>query len=164
MIANVKLATVILNRNWCIVFVHDHFLELTGWKKEEILKKDWIEIFTIPEKKHRAQDIRRMLISGKVEIKKYVEAEIITKTGQRLKIGWHISILRNLDGRFIGLSLTGTSSLAVKDEEVVMNVSRKRSKSDEPKTSSRKDFLNNTTSLWSLSPEALPVPTKTMQV
>lgn len=46
---NMHLIAVMLDRNTVLTYCNDHFLRLTGWRSEEILNRNWFEIFVPPE-------------------------------------------------------------------------------------------------------------------
>jgi len=148
MLSNVKLASIMLNRDWKVVFVNSRFLELTGWSKEEVMDRDWVETFVPYEKRQKERLIRTNLLQGLVELRKYVENEILTKKGTRLRIGWNNTILKDVRGEIVGISLTGTSSLAnTRDDE--LSFSRKRSVSETVRENNNSSSDMNGAPLWS---------------
>lgn len=91
-----------------IVFTNKHFLELTGWKEEEILGQDWIECFIPPETR---QDIRRVfnqvMGSGSTTGFSTYENEILTRNGERRKVAWSNVLTRDPDGNIVDVTCLG---------------------------------------------------------
>ncbi|HYG33219.1 MAG TPA: PAS domain S-box protein, partial [Clostridia bacterium] len=49
MLEHVHLASIMLDVERRIIFINDFLLRLTGWKKEEVLGKDWFKLFVPPD-------------------------------------------------------------------------------------------------------------------
>ncbi len=106
LLTTIELIAVVLDRDGCITFCNDFLLSRTGWKREEILGKDWFELF-IPE------DIRRDLRQGfdlrvhTTSINPHHENDILSRDGRRLTIRWNNTMLRDSAGKAIGTASIG---------------------------------------------------------
>lgn len=88
----------LLNRKGC---------EILGCRPEEVLGKDWIETF-VPERFHgRFKEILQSLMAGEDERFNRFEAPVMTRRGEERVIQWHNSILRDENGRAIGIICSG---------------------------------------------------------
>ncbi|MBM4399624.1 MAG: PAS domain S-box protein [Candidatus Cloacimonetes bacterium] len=106
LLENIELISVILDTNGNILFCNQYLLSLTGWTYNEVINKNWFELF-IPEDIINVlkDEVFDNLISGKVE--KFYENDILTKNGDRRSIAWSNSILTDVSGNNIGVSSIG---------------------------------------------------------
>ena len=49
----VNLVAIMLGRDGSISFCNDYFLQLTGWKAEEVIGKNWFDLIVPPEERER---------------------------------------------------------------------------------------------------------------
>jgi PAS domain S-box-containing protein len=49
MLRNLELVAMMLDRDARITYCNDYLLRLTGWRREEVIGRDWIELFMPPE-------------------------------------------------------------------------------------------------------------------
>ena len=103
----IKMVAVSLDIKGNITFVNDFLLELTGYKKNEVIGKNWFGTF-IP------QEIKNSLHDGVFEgtlknnnFPPYHENEIITKKNQRRLIAWNNTVLHYPGGKIIGVTSIG---------------------------------------------------------
>src|SRR4051794_18680402 len=82
MLENMALASVMLNAQGKIVFVNSHLLDITGWKREEVMRRDWVDVFIPPERREKTRNTFLLVSSGIVEVSPYTENEILTKDGK----------------------------------------------------------------------------------
>jgi len=104
---NVKLVTAILDNQNRITFCNDFLLQLLGWKREEIIGRDWFDTFVPIEVRERD---RHITLKRSLELNTtayFGESELLTKSGEHRSILWNITILLNLDGSKAGLAVIG---------------------------------------------------------
>ena len=106
MLETVDLTAVMLDSHCRITFCNDFLLTQTGWTRDEIIGRDWFNVF-IPE------DERGGVLAVNESIKAesiipHFENHILTKKGERLLIAWNNTVLRTADG-----SVAGTASIGV---------------------------------------------------
>jgi len=107
MLENMALASVMLNAQGKIAFINSYLLEITGWKREEVVRCDWVDKFIPVERREKTRNTFVLVGSGIVEISPYVESEILTKDGKLITIGWSNTIMRDANGNFVGVSSIG---------------------------------------------------------
>ncbi|MFA4957597.1 MAG: PAS domain S-box protein [Candidatus Methanoperedens sp.] len=100
---DVNMVAVTLDTDGKITFANDFLLGLTDWTRDEVMGKDWFNIFVPPE-----QGVKDVFISAIK--KKYLPLHfinhIMTKTGELRLISWNNIMLFDIDGR-----ITGTASI-----------------------------------------------------
>jgi PAS domain S-box-containing protein len=100
MLESVRLATVMLDVHGNITFCNSYLLGLTGWRREEVLGKNWFDMFLPPEVKGGVAALfQEKLING--SFPRYYENDILTRQGERRTIAWNNSFLRDPDGNVI---------------------------------------------------------------
>ncbi|HEX3631734.1 MAG TPA: EAL domain-containing protein [Casimicrobiaceae bacterium] len=105
MLGNVKLASVMLDRDARITYCNDFLLELTGWRREDVLGQDWLETFIPPGR----DDVRRVfdaLIADDASASHH-ENEILTRSGKQRLMRWNNTVLRAPSGEAIGTASIG---------------------------------------------------------
>ena len=106
LLEEVRLATLICDRDGQITFCNDFLLARTGWSRAEVLGRDWIETFVAPEQRDtlRAQfDKRGIEDAGPA----YYECSIATRDGRIRVFQWNNTALRDEAGQIIGMASIG---------------------------------------------------------
>lgn len=101
MLEEVKLIAVILDKDGNITFCNDFLLKLTGWEREEVLGRNWFDIFVPEDKREKAKKNLETVVSI------HGPKEIQTRSGQRRLIFWNNTFLRDVDGNIIGSARIG---------------------------------------------------------
>lgn len=101
---DVQLVAVWLDKNGLITFCNDFLLNLTGWKRQEIIGQNWFDLF-VPDKIVGENFTARL---EQEQITPHAENEIITRGGERRMILWNNTILYDNGGR-----PSGTTSLGI---------------------------------------------------
>ncbi len=103
-LAHVRLLSVMLDNDACITYCNDHLLAATGWRREEVMGRNWLELF-VP----LGVDVRgtfEALLKDMPEAH-YHENEIVTRSNERLLVRWNNSVLRSPSGEVIGIASLG---------------------------------------------------------
>ncbi|MDR3388168.1 MAG: EAL domain-containing protein [Rudaea sp.] len=105
LLRNVQLASVMLDCDARITFCNEYLLHLTGWRLEEILGRNWFDLFVPPE----LADMKTLWadLLTNVPTAWHHENEIFTRARQRRLIRWNNSVLRSLAGDVIGTASIG---------------------------------------------------------
>lgn len=83
-------------------------VELLGYSEQELLGEYWIEKIIPPEKRERAWFVFCSVMGGDLEhFGKKVDGDVITKTGQRLRIAWTNSVIFDSKGNALGTLSSG---------------------------------------------------------
>lgn len=105
MLESVKLLSVILDTEGRITFCNDYFLQVTGWKREEVLGLNWADTFVAPERRDFVSKILQDVARGIVPADR--ESFIVTRDGEPRLISWNNSLFRDLQGNIAGLARIG---------------------------------------------------------
>jgi len=122
---NVNLISVNLDINGNITFANDYFLKLTGWQREEILGRNWFELFIPPE-----IELKQLLYQGIMEgiLPTHHQNEILTRTGEHRLIDWSNTLLRDNQGNIGGVSGIGIDVTEQKKVETALKESEAKLK------------------------------------
>lgn len=104
---SVNLIAVMLDLNGEITFCNDYLLEVTGWKRDEVIGKIWFDYFLPPEirEKMKSSVFLKTIRTGNFPI--HYENEIITRTNERRLIAWTNTVHSGGDGSVIGVTSIG---------------------------------------------------------
>ena len=105
MLANVQLASIMLDAAGRITYCNDYFLGITGWRRDEVMGRDWFGLFMPPGQQH-LRDVFEHTLS-EPPLSWHRENEIVTRAGECRLIRWNISILRSAAGAVIGTASVG---------------------------------------------------------
>ncbi|MEA3195866.1 MAG: hypothetical protein QOD26_4199 [Betaproteobacteria bacterium] len=116
LLGNIEMVSLMLDTKARITYCNDYLLRLTGWRREEVMGRDWFELFIPPE----AGDMREAharLISARLEALHH-ENEILTRSGERRLIRWNNSVLWSAAGEVVGSASIGEDITEQKRAEI----------------------------------------------
>lgn len=105
MFGNVELASVMLDKDARITYCNEYLLRISGWKRDEVIGRDWFETF-MPREQGDMKPVFDALLAEDPEAK-HREHEIITRTGEKKLFRWNNTILRSVNGDVIGCASIG---------------------------------------------------------
>jgi len=115
MMESMRLIAVMLDVDGRILFANHFLLQLTGWRVEDVIGKNWFTVFIPTDHSAEVKELFSSLIQG-VSMPQY-ENPILTRSGERRDILWNNSYLKDDDGKIIGLSSIGEDITARKKME-----------------------------------------------
>jgi len=103
---DIGLVAVMVDPRGRLTFCNRFLLELTGWRREEVIGSDWIERFVPDEQKNAVSAVMERL-SRHGEFPSEFEGEVCTRQGERRLIAWNNTLARDGEGKLIGLTAIG---------------------------------------------------------
>jgi PAS domain S-box-containing protein len=103
---NIHLVGVTLDPEGKILFCNDFLLELTGWKLDEVLNRDWFETFLPSDTIPMIRNVFFKIIETK-KLPSYYENDIITRDGKRRNIIWNNICFKNENGHILSVTSIG---------------------------------------------------------
>jgi PAS domain S-box-containing protein len=102
--ANIIVLTLDLSAN--IITFNKYAEELTGYKKEEVIGKNWLELFIAPK---NIDEVSKVVADAfkSVPEASHNENHIVLKSGLERLISWRNNILRNASGKVNGILSIG---------------------------------------------------------
>jgi PAS domain S-box-containing protein len=115
LLETVHLIAIILDEKGNLTFCNEYVLNLTDWQREEIIGKNWCNLFVPPEQ--YPADLFVSQLSQSL-IPSHHENEIFTRHRSRRLISWNNTILFDTSGKPIGTASIGqdiTESRQIQD-------------------------------------------------
>ncbi len=103
LIENLQMLVVSLDIKGTVIFCNDYFLNVTGYKRHEVMGKDWFELF-IPDLSDVRVIFEKMIEKG--DVTHNYQHNIITKSSKKRMIDWNNIVVRDSNGK-----ITGTTSI-----------------------------------------------------
>jgi PAS domain S-box-containing protein len=100
LLENVRLIAISLDTEGRITYANPFICELTGWEKEELLGRDWLEVFG-------GEKVRFLERMANDDVLPYEENWIRTRTGDIRDIAWNNTVIRDRDGHIVGATSIG---------------------------------------------------------
>jgi PAS domain S-box-containing protein len=115
MLDNVDLLSLMLDREARITYCNDYLLRLTGWARDEVIGRDWFELF-MPSTRGDMKAAFAALLADMPSAAHH-ESTIITRSGGQRLIRWNNTVLRSSEGAAIGTASIGDDITERKDAE-----------------------------------------------
>lgn len=125
LMVNVKLISVMLDVKGNIIFCNNYLLELTGYLSDEIMGKNWFEVFLPENIINQVKDIFYGVMKGDELASTFIN-EIVSKKGETLIVSWNNTILYDA-----GKKITGIASIGVDITQRIRDEILLKEKSDE---------------------------------
>lgn len=113
--ANVIVATIKSNAD--IASFNRYAEEITGYKKENVIGRNWFDLFIPKRDKESIPKVFNELLNNMPKVFNQ-ENSIVTKNGEELIISWNNSVLRNSSGDINGILSIGMDITKRKKTEV----------------------------------------------
>ena len=113
---HVDLLAVALDKNGKVTFCNKALSKLTGWKRDKILGKNWFDSCVPDEEKQKALQLMQDITTGKIE-ESHEDAVIKTKSGEKRKVEWNHTLMKNANGDIIGMTCIGENVTDIRDQE-----------------------------------------------
>lgn len=110
---------VVINAEEKVTLINKKGCEILGYRKEEIIGKNWFENFLPERMRDKVKNVFEKLIAGEIELVEYFENPVLNKSGKERIIAWHNTVLRDEKGKTIGTLSSGedtTEHKKIEDE------------------------------------------------
>jgi len=115
MLSNMEMVSLMLDVDARISYCNDYLLRLTGWTREEVLGRNWFELFIPPEREEVKKNFAALLTNTPEAL--HYENEILTRSGAHRLIRWNNTVLRANSGEVIGTASVGEDITDSKEAE-----------------------------------------------
>jgi diguanylate cyclase (GGDEF)-like protein/PAS domain S-box-containing protein len=105
MLGKMQLLSVMLDDQARITYCNDYFLRLTGWQRDEVIGRDWFEMFQ-PLQMSELRPVFQGFLANPPE-SWHRENVIVTRSGGSRTIRWNISVLRSGAEDVVGTASIG---------------------------------------------------------
>ncbi len=94
LLESIKLIAIMMDPTGKVTFVNSHFLEVTGWTRQQVLGENWMEKFVPPEVGFQLKKILfDSMVNGKIAQRN--DNMILTRNGEQRLISWHNTLILN---------------------------------------------------------------------
>ncbi len=104
-IANAIL--IALDKEGKIIHINKEGCDLLGYKKSEIIGKNWFTYFIPPDEKAKIKSLFKKILAGDIKHNKEAENYVLAKNNNKRFIHWRNAILYNKEGKIIGTASYG---------------------------------------------------------
>jgi len=111
-----------------IVSINKKGLEMLGYKKSEILGKNWFDTCLPKNSLKQVKQIFEKVVEEEFKQSEYFENPIITKKGEEKLISWHNTIIKDENGKIIGTLSYGEDITKKKKQEEKLKESEEKLK------------------------------------
>jgi PAS domain S-box-containing protein len=105
LVSKMNLIALVLDVSAKLTFCNDYFLTLTGWTRPEVLGCDWFQRF-VPAGTDDLRDVFFDLLKNLPNAWHHENA-ILCKSGAKVRIRWHNSVIRDPSGHIVGIASIG---------------------------------------------------------
>jgi PAS domain S-box-containing protein len=124
LLETIQLVAILLDCEGNVTFCNDYLLNLTDWGKEELLGRNWFDLFIPDNKREKAKMAFSSVIKGKREVL-YSEDSIVTRRGSERLISWNNAVLHDLEGKVAGTASIGIDITEQKNLEAQLRQAQK---------------------------------------
>jgi two-component system cell cycle sensor histidine kinase/response regulator CckA len=124
LLETIQLVAILLDREGNITFCNDYLLHLTGWEKEEVLGRNWFDLFISSDDREKLNAMFSSALGGE-EYFLHHENIIVTHEGKERLISWNNTVLHDLEGKISGTASIGIDITEQKDLEAQLRQSQK---------------------------------------
>ncbi len=118
-----EMILLVLNSGQKIASINKHGCKILGYSEEELIGKNWIDLFIPSEQREEVKNIFNLFLRNKnYKDYEYYENPIITKNGEKRIIGWHNTFINNEDTGEIFFVSSGIDITDKKNEEKIQHV------------------------------------------
>ncbi|WP_372644384.1 LytS/YhcK type 5TM receptor domain-containing protein [Ancylomarina sp.] len=112
-----NIVSLLLNNDGCIKYCNHYLLQITGYVQNEVLEKNWFELFIPKNIKDEVYQVFSDSMISKSIVKNY-ENVILTKSGEELQISWHNTIFHSDSNDVTGVACVGVNNTKRKSYEI----------------------------------------------
>lgn len=117
-LGNVRLLSMTLDTAARVTYCNDHLLRLTGWQRDEVIGRGWLELFIPAENRPGLADLFASLLADMPRAW-HDENQILTRSGERRLIRWNNMVLRSPTGDVSGTASIGEDVTESREAEEV---------------------------------------------
>ena len=103
LLEHVQMIALVLDERGNIRFCNDYLCGKTGWKRAQVLGRNWFELF-VPREEVQEQQKSYLARMEQKETRSEFETQIVTRAGERRTLAWTNTLLRAADGTVSGLA------------------------------------------------------------
>jgi PAS domain S-box-containing protein len=115
---------VVLEADQRVSLVNKKGCEILGYTREEIIGKNWFDVFVPAWDRDRVKAGFVKLIAGEIDPIEYFENPVVSRNGEERIIAWHNTVLRNEEGHIIATLSSGEDITELKQAVGALHIAR----------------------------------------
>jgi len=119
---------VVINQSEEITLLNQRGEEILGVKEQEVLGKNWFDLFIPPTEREQVRTVFDNLMEKKGQNVEYFENSVITKGGGKKLIWWHNRVLIDSKGAVQGTISSGVDITELRGTELQLQASEAKAK------------------------------------
>jgi len=116
---NMTLAAVALDQNGVVTFCNNYFLELTGWQRDQLVGKNWLQHF-VPETEQQEMEQILACMNQPSSFPARYECQVLTQGGDPRLIAWNNTLSYDAQGDAIGVIGIGADITEQRQTEITL--------------------------------------------
>jgi PAS domain S-box-containing protein len=117
---------VVLEADQRVSLINKKGCEILGYTREEIVGKNWFDVFVPGWDRDRVKAGFAKLIAGEIEPIEYFENPVLSKNGEERTIAWRNTVFRNKQGHIMATLSSGEDITERKRAETALRESEER--------------------------------------
>lgn len=118
---------VALDKEGNITFINERICQITGYLLEELIGKNWFDLFIPDDEQEEVENTFKQVIAGDVKPLSYYENHIISKSGKKHLIAWRNTFLTDpISGEITGSYSSGEDITILREMEDTVKQSELR--------------------------------------
>lgn len=113
---------VALNNKGVVTLINKKGCEIFGYQEEEILGKDWFDLFIPKSTVVEVKSVFQQLMRGEIENADHYENPIVVRSGEERIIYWQNTIIKDENGKIAGILSSGEDVTEQKEAEAQLNL------------------------------------------
>jgi PAS domain S-box-containing protein len=102
-----QVILVSINSGEEVALVNKKGCSVLGYEQEEIVGKNWFDVFLPATIRQEVRAVFRKLMAGEIQPVEYYENPVLTKPGEQRLIAWHNTLLTDEAGNILGTLSSG---------------------------------------------------------
>ena len=98
---------VIIDLSQKVTLINQKGCDILGYKKEEIIGKNWFDNFVPEGNKAKVKELFDKLVAGNIKSVEYFENTMLNSRGEERIISWHNSVLKDENGKINAVLRSG---------------------------------------------------------
>jgi PAS domain S-box-containing protein len=102
-----KTILVVINADQRVSLINRKGCEILGYPENEIIGKNWFDLFVPARMRDEVKATFRKLMSGEIQPVEHFENPVVSRQGEERIIAWHNAVLENDEGEIIATLSSG---------------------------------------------------------
>ncbi|MDP8266218.1 MAG: PAS domain S-box protein [Candidatus Aceula meridiana] len=107
-----------------VILINERGCEILGYSKDEIIGKNWFSRFLPHKSVNQVREVHGRLMTGETELLRYHENPIVTKKQEERVILWNNCLLKDKEGKVVGVLSSGEDVTERRRSEKVMTIQK----------------------------------------